>query len=108
MNEATISFRKNRDRIICGKSISIDKFCDESLKNEVDECYNLRGIVRHIGGTASSGHYTADCERSFKSSEGIQNKTEWVTLNDGVAKSTTVDEVLEKNQKSAYMILYGM
>ena len=89
--------------------------------------YNLRGVVCHIGGTASSGHYTANCERmkkkktktkesSEESSPGLVNSKaskrtmEWVAFDDGASELTTMKDVLEsqRSQRTAYMLLYAL
>jgi ubiquitin C-terminal hydrolase len=111
VNDATRSFQKNKARIIYDKSLSLDKFCSLKSKNNNSGHYNLRGVVRHIGGTASSGHYTANCERwKKKESEGEENNEEWVSFDDGMAYPTSTRSVLEseRNQRTAYMMMYAM
>ena len=50
--------RKDRN----GNEIELEA---SDVKNEEHD-YNLQGVVCHIGGTASSGHYTANCQRIKK------------------------------------------
>ena len=106
--------RKNTDRVKYGKALSLERFYaeDDTNKNTEDSLktnYNLCAIVRHIGKNANSGHYTADCERMKKPSDE-NDPTEWVTFDDGVATRTNLKNVMEneRNQRSAYMILYNM
>ena len=78
--------------------------------------------MRHIGGSASSGHYMADAMRGpdhglvrpdgncNATSDTIDLKERWVAFDDTIASSTTVAEVLEQEegQRSAYLVLYAM
>ena len=70
--------------------------------------YHLRGVVRHIGGTASSGHYTAYCEREKVSSQQ-EKKKEWVSFDDGLSNLTSLSNVIEneRNRRSVYMMVYS-
>ena len=108
------SIKKNKGRIQYDKALSLEQFCDENIKKDAENNanYNLCGIVRHIGGTASSGHYTANCERMKKNMrDGSDNRgKEWVSFDDGVATMTSLPNVVnnEQNQRSVYMMLYEL
>ena len=116
-------FHEKKDDKEGGKEIETRKV----ENGEHDHDYNLRGVVCHIGGTASSGHYTANCERmkknkiktkesSEESSPGPTNseirKTnkEWVAFDDGTSERITIPDVLEsqRSRRTAYMLLYAL
>jgi len=85
----------------------LDRFCGEKGSSEVEHKHKLRGVVCHIGGTASSGHYTANCERI----SGSNDKTiDWASFDDGVNILTSVPNVLEseRHQRTVYMLLYAL
>jgi ubiquitin C-terminal hydrolase len=95
--------------------LSIDSFCEQGAKNGTsDRNYRLRSIVRHIGTTASSGHYTTD--RKYSKFDELATKKsciengEWVTFDDGVTTPISLDRVLnnKQNQRNSYMILYEL
>ena len=108
------SIKKNTGRIQYDKALSLARFCDENIRKDAKKNvnYNLSGIVRHIGGTASSGHYTANCERMKKNMrDGSDNcGKEWVSFDDGISTMTSLLNVVknERNQRSVYMMLYGL
>ena len=61
--------------------------------------YELSGVVVHIGGSATSGHYTAFVRRV-----GKQGKQQWLNMDDSF-----VDPVAEKTvlkNKDAYVLFY--
>ena len=70
--------------------------------------YKLQGVVRHIGNTAFSGHYTADALRTGKDRAGEDK--EWVNFDDGTPSMTSIEGILdgERSQKNNYMMLYAM
>ena len=70
--------------------------------------YDLKSVVHHIGGTAASGHYTADAIRVDESKP--QNSETWVSFDDGRTSVTSADQVLhnDKSQRTAYMLLYTL
>jgi ubiquitin C-terminal hydrolase len=71
-----------------------------------EETYNLKSVVCHIGSTANSGHYTAD---AIRVSESKRSAT-WVSFDDGMTSVTSTEQVIkdEKNQRTAYMLLYTL
>jgi len=110
-----MEFRKNEARVHVNEPLSIDSFCEQGAKNGTsDRNYRLRSIVRHIGTTASSGHYTTD--RKYSKFDELATKKsciengEWVTFDDGVTTPISLDRVLnnKQNQRNSYMILYEL
>lgn len=92
-----LTFRKNKEPVIFGKTLRLDQLCP-SAKD-----YQLRGVVHHIGSSASSGHYTTDALRSDSS-----KKENWITFDDCITKTTSLSQVLnnERSQQNSYMIMY--
>eukprot|EP00978_Attheya_sp_CCMP212_P013016 scaffold32479_cov44-Attheya_sp.AAC.3 len=110
-----MEFRKNEARVQVNEPLSIDSFCEQGAKNGTSgRNYRLRSIVRHIGTTASSGHYTTD--RKYSKFDELATKKscikngEWVTFDDGVTTPIPLDRVLnnKQNQRNSYMILYEL
>jgi ubiquitin C-terminal hydrolase len=56
-------FRKNKTPVKLVNQLSLEAFCSEPPLQD----YRLRSLVHHIGGSASSGHYTADAIRPYRS-----------------------------------------
>jgi ubiquitin C-terminal hydrolase len=61
--------------------------------------YALTGIVIHVGGSASSGHYTACIKRP-----GKNGSTQWYHLNDSFVEPMSEKNVLR--QRDAYLLFY--
>jgi ubiquitin C-terminal hydrolase len=61
--------------------------------------YGLTGIVIHVGGTASSGHYTAYVKRP-----GKNGNDKWYHMDDSFVHGVAENEVLR--QRDAYMLMY--
>jgi ubiquitin C-terminal hydrolase len=61
--------------------------------------YALTGIVIHVGGTASSGHYTAYVKRPGKT-----GSDQWYHMDDSFVQGVAENEVLR--QRDAYMLMY--
>ena len=110
--------------MISGETISLDRFSnEEGTHTEKDSSqdedekkedsngntkhgpYRLRGVVRHIGNTALSGHYTADAVRKNKNGDD----QEWVNFDDSTMSMTSVGHILknERCQQNNYMMLYA-
>lgn len=70
-----------------------------SLSDGRSCCYELTGIVIHVGGTASSGHYTAYVKKPTKN-----GGDKWYHMDDSFAQSVTERDVLR--QRDAYMLMY--
>jgi len=62
--------------------------------------YALTGIVIHVGGSASSGHYTAYVKKPGKH----QGEDKWFHMDDSFVQAVTEREVLR--QRDAYVLLY--
>ncbi|KAL3917720.1 MAG: hypothetical protein SGILL_004579, partial [Bacillariaceae sp.] len=63
--------------------------------------YSLTGIVIHVGGSASSGHYTACVKRSGRNGAASQ----WYHVDDDDVEPVTEKYVLR--QKDAYLLFYS-
>jgi hypothetical protein len=61
--------------------------------------YSLSGIVIHVGGSASSGHYTACVKRP-----GKNGAARWFHMDDSFAEPMSEKAVLR--QKDAYLLFY--
>jgi len=62
--------------------------------------YVLTGVVIHVGGCATSGHYTAFVRRM-----GTPNKSEWLNMDDSFVDSVSEKTVL-RHIKDAYVLFY--
>merc|ERR1719223_1295977 len=61
--------------------------------------YSLTGVIIHIGGSATSGHYTA-----FVKKPAPQGKYQWYHMDDSYV--TDVSEKTVLSQKNAYILFY--
>jgi hypothetical protein len=61
--------------------------------------YSLTGVIIHVGGSASSGHYTAYVKRP-----GAEGVFEWFHLDDSFVEQVSEKQVLR--QKDAYVLFY--
>lgn len=62
--------------------------------------YVLTGVVLHVGGSATSGHYTAFVRRM-----GTPNTSEWLNMDDSFVDSVSEKTVLRRI-KDAYVLFY--
>ena len=105
------------------ESLSINTFVGKDKGGPPGD-YHLRGVVHHIGGTASSGHYTTCAKRTLPSDRtGVDggkerssaytlkdNEEQWVFFDDRVGAKKDLEHVagMEKNQRNCYMALYEL
>lgn len=61
--------------------------------------YSLTGVVIHVGGSASSGHYTAYVKKAVRKGAG-----QWYHMDDSFVEPVTEKTVLR--QKDAYVLFY--
>jgi ubiquitin C-terminal hydrolase len=61
--------------------------------------YSLTGIVIHVGGSASSGHYTA-----YVRKPGGGSKSQWFHMDDSFVEAVSEQTVLR--QRDAYLLFY--
>lgn len=61
--------------------------------------YVLTGVIIHIGGSATSGHYTAFVRRQSK-----EGKSQWLNMDDSFVEPVTEKTVLRNND--AYVLFY--
>ena len=65
VNDGEVSWPKSTARVKSETSISLEKFTTGEVKGgDENQEYSLKGVVRHIGKLAMSGHYTADANRN--------------------------------------------
>ncbi|XP_062872143.1 ubiquitin hydrolase B-like [Trichomycterus rosablanca] len=71
-------------------------------RHEVDQCasYSLISVLNHYGSTIHSGHYTCDC---FNQTDHL-----WLSYDDDEVSLTTEEYILNKRQKSAYVLIYEL
>lgn len=92
----------------------MDGFLCTNVDEEDAKQYSLKSLVYHIGGTASSGHYTADALRTRPAAEpdaaAGDTVTEWVSFDDSKTSVTKLSDIVasKRCQGSAYMLLYTM
>jgi ubiquitin C-terminal hydrolase len=121
-----ICVRKNKARVTCKDFISIEDFHEvkmsESVSADDNKCnpyqYVLNGVVRHFGGSAVSGHYTADSLRikpgtsQEQQNEGqvINRSTkEWVSFDDSISSYSSWKSMSsERNERSSYLFLFSL
>jgi len=86
-----------------GKKISKPIEFPAHMKLPLSDCrtcaYSLSGIVIHVGGSASSGHYT-----SYVKKPGKHGGDKWFYMDDSSVHHVTEREVLR--QRDAYILLY--
>lgn len=97
--EVKVLFHKDTAPVDCGSSLELK---DAESSQGV---YDLRGVVRHIGSTAFSGHYTADALRPTK-----ENSHEWINFDDSNSTVTSIDMILhnDRSQRNNYMMLFSL
>ena len=103
MNKGEMTFRKSKTLVKSEKSVSLESFTKDAAKG--GNGYELRGVVRHIGNTSNSGHYTADALRKQDSGDA----SEWVYFDDSSSSKTSIESILdnERSQRNNYLMLYG-
>jgi len=117
--------RKNKVKIPLEELLSINPYVGEEGEGPPGE-YHLRGVVHHVGSTASSGHYTTCARRPLprdrsggdeKGSGGDATANaprdegdQWAFFDDRVGAKKDVDYVVgcERNQRNCYMALYEL
>ena len=62
--------------------------------------YSLTGVVVHLGGSATSGHYTA-----FVKKPGVKGSSKWFHMDDSFVEPVSENAVLK--QKDAYVLFYS-
>ena len=105
MNDGEVSWPKSTARVKSETSISLEKFTTGEVKGgDENQEYSLKGVVRHIGKLAMSGHYTADANRNTLS----EQKQQWVNFDDGISSLTSIDKIVvdESSQMNNYMMIY--
>jgi Ubiquitin C-terminal hydrolase len=103
--DGQVIIRKSSGRVKSGQSVSLGTFMDNG-DNAKNCSYELKGVVRHIGSSSLSGHYTADALRK-NLKDGNQ---EWVNFDDGSTSITSLYDVLESegSQSNNYLMLYSL
>lgn len=96
--EVKVLFHKDTSPIECSTSLELKDF--ESSQG----LYDLKGVVRHIGATSFSGHYTADALRSTE-----KNSHQWINFDDSNTTVTSIDAILDndRSRRNNYMMLFS-
>lgn len=96
--EVKVLFHKDTSPIECGTSLELKDF--ESSQG----LYDLKGVVRHIGATAFSGHYTTDALRSTKTIP-----RQWIHFDDSNTTVTSIGSILvdDRSRRNNYMMLFS-
>lgn len=81
------------------KAIEFPEILNLSLSDGRICEYELTGVVIHVGGSATSGHYTAYVKRP-----GKQGKSQWLHMDDSFVEKVSEKTVLR--QKDAYVLFY--
>ena len=106
--KTTVAFQKNRAAVALDGTLSLAPHWKTSATaaSAPSPSYALQSVVHHIGNTADSGHYTADCLR--RSVE--DGSPQWVSYDDALTAETTLGKVQGsvQNKRAAYMLLYSM
>jgi Ubiquitin carboxyl-terminal hydrolase len=117
--------KKNKAQVSIPPLLSLDAYAvhrdqtDDGVSAESEASsqkkpYSLKSVVHHIGGSASSGHYTADAIRMDRDapvgSTESTSKLVWVSFDDTFASRTTLQKIVKNRlkQRSAYMLLYSL
>lgn len=92
-------FQQHRGGSKITKPIQFPASLDLPLSDGRSCAYALTGVVIHVGGSASSGHYTACIRKAYGDGE-----SRWYYIDDD-----SVEPISEKNvlrQKNAYLLFY--
>ena len=111
--EMEMVLRKNKARIPAPDSLALAEYApktpDGGRAAVPTGRYGLRGLVHHVGSTASSGHYTACARRPRAGSGAGPVEEDWIFFDDrsGFRRDLSyVDN--ERNQRNMYMALYEL
>jgi ubiquitin C-terminal hydrolase len=107
----SISYRKDQSPVSFEETIGLSEgeVIAECLAPEVvipkGVSYGIRGVVNHIGASASCGHYTADAKRLYGArAEG----REWTRFNDSIVSKISSQNAVENSSRTAYMVMYEL
>ena len=117
---SSISYRKNQSPVLFDEELPIldDDDEEEEQQQQQDggvlseflaadvtipdgDMYSIRSVVNHIGSSASCGHYTADGNRQYGSTQ-----REWMRFNDEYVFNITPEDAIQNSTQTAYMIMY--
>jgi ubiquitin carboxyl-terminal hydrolase 8 len=104
VNDGEVLWGKSNARVKSETSISLEKFTADEVKGgDENQEYGLQGVVRHIGGHAMSGHYTADANRNTL----LEQKQQWVNFDDSISSLTSIDKIVvdERSQQNNYIMI---
>jgi len=103
--DGQVLFRKSSGRVKSCESVSLNAFM-ESRDDTNKTSYELKGVVRHIGNSSLSGHYTADALRKNATGTNL----DWVNFDDGATSLTSIRDVLDSDgsQSNNYLMFYGL
>lgn len=85
LQNGVVTFRKNKTVVKSENCVSLEPFTEDAAKR--GDSYELRGVVRHIGNFANSGHYIANALRKEYSGDG----NEWVHFDDGISSKNSFE-----------------
>lgn len=111
----SISYRKDQSPVSFEETIQLSQgdVITECLAPEVvipdGINYGIRGVVNHIGTSASCGHYTADAKRQYgdtATAKGTTEGREWTRFNDSFVTKIPSSNAVENSSRTAYMVMY--
>lgn len=96
---SSITYRKNSSPVSFASSMDAAEALQDYLAPDCrtnGSSYSIRGVVNHIGSSASCGHYTADVCRDGQ----------WRRCNDAFVTAITEPQAIQESESTAYLIAY--
>ena len=108
---SSVTYRKNTSNVSFEESMSLqpsrgflaDYLATDCELPEDSDTYEARGVVNHIGSSASCGHYTADGLRPYST-----DTREWTRFNDSIVSRIAPIDAVHRSFHSAYIVAYEL